>query len=572
MRSRSRILSIRVACVGLGLFAAAGTSLRAVCINEVLYDPAGPDAGSEFVELYHAGSGTIDLSGWTLEAGNGASAGDWRVQWKGAPGDVVPPGGFYLIAGDDVEAEANARVRLALQNGPDAVRLVSPAGVADCVGWGALTQSEYYEGHAAPDAPSGASLARMADGGDVDDNATDFRVQVHPSPGRTNVPAWALAITGVSTEPPVIDGCHPGLLRVTLENAGAHAVPLADVRWELSGPALRFDPLASPGGALAPMQSATLTWQIDAEEATGIGTLRLAGQTSGGGEVVYEQRVRVGLGSVVIAEFLYDPVQGEGEWIELWNRADRAVDIAAWSIRDASGRATLLLAPAVISQGGRRVVVEDEAAFAAAHPEVPASAVIAREGSWPALNNTLDRERGYADEIVLTGADGVPVDYVRYAPGSLDGRGVSLERWIADGQLVDPCALVPCPAPEGATPGEATSGGFRVPDRGEGMAPAPARFFPDREGEARFCRIALPAPLEGSARVTADIYAMDGDRVATLIAGADCHGPVLLTWDGADAAGTPLPTGLYLVRAIVRATDSSFEERWVRPVTLVRDR
>jgi hypothetical protein len=162
----------------------------------------------------------------------------------------------------------------------------------------------------------------------------------------------------------------------------------------------------------------------------------------------------------------------------------------------------------------------------------------------------------------------VPVDYVRYIPGSLDGHGVSLERWIEGGQLVDPCALVPCPAPAGSTPGSALPD---APPAGQGeLVPRPLIFYPDRPGEPHYCRVVLAAPDAQRARVTADIYALDGTRVATLAAGAECAGPLWLTWDGCGAGGRPLPTGLYLVRALVRSGEPVTERRFVHPVALVR--
>jgi hypothetical protein len=540
----------------------------AVCINEVLYDPAGADQGYEYVELFHAGPQPVDLAGWRLEAGNGAGPGEWRLQWKGSAGDVVAPGGFFLIADESVAAPADARVHLTLQNGPDAVRLLSPSGGGDRVGWGELAYAEYYEGRPALDAPSGSALARTVDGLDSDDNAADFRVEARLSPGTTNSPEWALLLGDVHAEPPVLDECHTGALFATLTNSGTRALTLTEQTLEVRAPAVRVSPPAYARTDLAPMQSTVVTWQVDGAGDSAVVEIQVVMRDPAGIETAGECRVRAGTGSVLIAELLYDPATDEGEWIELWNRDARAIDLAGWSISDATGRATRFIAPTLIPAGGRLIVAEAGDAFLAAHPEVLATDLVAREGAWPSLNNSVDPDLGYADEIVLTDGAGVPVDYVRYSPGSLDGDGVSLERWIEGDELVDPCALVPCPAPSGSSPGSALPDAPPA-DRG-GLAPRPLIFYPDRADEAHYCRVVLEAPAAQRARVTADIYALDGTRVATLAAGAECAGPLWLTWDGRGAGGRLLPTGLYLVRALVRSGEPVTERRLVHPVALVR--
>jgi hypothetical protein len=137
--------------------------------------------------------------------------------------------------------------------------------------------------------------------------------------------------------------------------------------------------------------------------------------------------------------------------------------------------------------------------------------------------------------------------------------------------LIDPFVLVPCASPRGSTPGIAgwaPAGGWaELPD----MRPDPNPFFADRMGGPRLCRIALPGPQEGSQQVTADIFALSGERVATLVAGSRASGPVVLVWDGRRADGRALPTGLYLVRAVLRSIDSGRSQTQVRPVTLVRE-
>ena len=173
----------------------------AVVINEVLYDPPGADAGGEFVELYNPGPVPVHLDGYRLEFANGADGPAWQLRWQGEAGDHLEAGAFFLVADDGWSGPPpQATVRLALQNGPDALRLVAPDGTTDTVGWGAVAHPELAEGAPAADA-AGRALARRPDGRDTQDNAADFR-EHDPTPGGPNWPRFALAVVAAAWEPP----------------------------------------------------------------------------------------------------------------------------------------------------------------------------------------------------------------------------------------------------------------------------------------------------------------------------------------------------------------------------------
>src|SRR5207237_1137309 len=103
----------------------------------------------------------VALAGVRLEAGDGAGPGRWTPRWTGQTGDTLAPGGRFVIGGTLVSPAPQAIVNLSLQNGPDAVRLVWPDGAVETVGYGALSDAEYFCGAPAPDVGSGQSLARI---------------------------------------------------------------------------------------------------------------------------------------------------------------------------------------------------------------------------------------------------------------------------------------------------------------------------------------------------------------------------------------------------------------------------
>jgi len=96
-----------------------------VVINEIQYHPASDDHGEEYIELYNAGSITVDLSGWQFTDG---------IAYTFPPGASITPGGYAVVGNDPATVEtvygisgvfgpftsgrlSNAGERLALENG-----------------------------------------------------------------------------------------------------------------------------------------------------------------------------------------------------------------------------------------------------------------------------------------------------------------------------------------------------------------------------------------------------------------------------------------------------------------------
>ncbi|HXL14534.1 MAG TPA: lamin tail domain-containing protein, partial [Methylomirabilota bacterium] len=101
--------------VAFPLLVPSGRVSADLLLNEVLYDPDGPDEGFEFVELWNPDSTDVPLEGISIEAGDGARPGSWSLIYTGAAGDSARPRRAFLVPG--------SALRAAIQNGPDALRL-----------------------------------------------------------------------------------------------------------------------------------------------------------------------------------------------------------------------------------------------------------------------------------------------------------------------------------------------------------------------------------------------------------------------------------------------------------------
>ena len=154
-------------------------------LNEVDYDQPGTDSGG-FVELYNDGLGTADLGGLALVLVNGGDGQEYlRVPLSGS----VLAGDFRVVS---VEA----------QNGsPDGVALYDTVGqkLIDALSYEgpirhALIGSFSYdlvEGTPLPASvadsdTSTGSLARLPNGGDTNDAATDWAFTTRVTPGNPN--------------------------------------------------------------------------------------------------------------------------------------------------------------------------------------------------------------------------------------------------------------------------------------------------------------------------------------------------------------------------------------------------
>lgn len=133
-----------------------GTGTGLVYINEVLANEAGSDVDGEFVELVNGGTGTVDLSGWTLS--DVASLRHvFRAGTKLGPNEVIVVfGGAGGIPAGTPGALAASTGALGLSNGGDTVTLRDAAGASvSAAGLDAsLTGTDGVSANRSPDASS----------------------------------------------------------------------------------------------------------------------------------------------------------------------------------------------------------------------------------------------------------------------------------------------------------------------------------------------------------------------------------------------------------------------------------
>lgn len=149
---------------------------------------------------------------------------------------------------------------------------------------------------------------------------------------------------------------------------------------------------------------------------------------------------------LVINEIHYAPGEGDLEFVEVYNRSQRPIDLQVVAVSDSrSAPVPLTDRPHLLAPGAFVVLAQNREAIVNAFPSL---SNILTPQPWPALNNGGDAVTLYRDGATV-------VDSVRYGP-SWGEDGLSLERIDPNGPS-DASNFAPSTAASGATPGRVNS-------------------------------------------------------------------------------------------------------------------
>ena len=156
-----------------------------VMVNEIQTGGAG-GATDEWVELFNPCPSAVDLNGARLVYRSAAGTTDTTLVTFALGVTSISAGG-YLIASNALSSVAHDLTfvgGLAATGGGVALKDTSGA-IVDSVGYGTATNS-FIEGTVAVAPPSSQSIARIPNGHDSNDNASDFVLSATPTPHAAN--------------------------------------------------------------------------------------------------------------------------------------------------------------------------------------------------------------------------------------------------------------------------------------------------------------------------------------------------------------------------------------------------
>ncbi|MBO9153110.1 lamin tail domain-containing protein [Chitinophaga sp. GCM10012297] len=518
-----------------------------VLIHEIMADPS-PTAGlpeAEYVELRNVSGKDINLGGWLL---------------KGRSIHAVLPA-YKLLA--------------------DSIVVIASSSNA----------SMFY-----PSLSGGSSFSISNEGelmvlydnkGQVI-HAVDFRAEWYGGGVRAQG-GWSLEMKDVRWPCACAEnfgpGGTPGKNNRVEENIEAPVLPrllhvsVADaqhVRLHFSAP-LDSAAASQAGRADAPLFSTLLIGLTVPMTAGTIYDLNVAGLKDCAGRGLPDVSVRYGLpqiadtGDLVFSELLFDPPQGAQDFIELYNRSTKPVELNGlyFAQRDEPGGlkpAVPLVQTPYLLMPGEYIAFSEDAVSVCRH-----YACLGRLENIAALPS-MPQDEG---TVVLLRADGLELDEFGYKKAMHtdvfhDTRGISLERLWMDKAAPEPGNWHSAASTAGyATPGYRNS--RRAPETAgeEGFRLEPEKFSPDNDGHDDLAFIHWNLPAAGfTFNIT--VYDAEGRAVRQLAQNVMAGSSGSIGWNGSLENGMPASPGIYVI--FVRAYDGEGRvKQWKSAVALQLD-
>jgi hypothetical protein len=237
-RSNVVIDDVEVPADDTGLASSECTGADWIKLNEVMVNPDGADAGHEWIELYNAGTDTVNLGGWGLQSGKSGSFSDILIFSSSIN---LAPGGFLLV-GDGYVPGTDVLASLDMGNAgsnADAVRLMGcDDAPADTLVYGTPNDDMWLDDSGgvatslAPKPGESTALARIMDGYDTDECGEDWIAAELATPGAPNPVSepidcvWGARQVKINEFMPDPEGADAGLEWVELYNSSDDTVSI----------------------------------------------------------------------------------------------------------------------------------------------------------------------------------------------------------------------------------------------------------------------------------------------------------------------------------------------------------
>ncbi len=255
---------------------------------------------------------------------------------------------------------------------------------------------------------------------------------------------------------------------------------------------------------------------------------------------------------LVINEVLFNPPPNGYDYVEIYNRSKKIIDMNGWALanRDAGGN---LINISRVSLEPRLIFPGDYLVFSSNSNWVEQHYLVKYPDSLLELTSmpSLPDDEG---NLVLLNEQGDPIDELSYQHQwqfalLANEEGVALERIDAEQPTQNQGNWASAAATAGfGTPGYQNStfhsGSFNNP----GMSVNPKLFSPDNDGTDDFCFVQLNMSGPGFA-CNLTIFDASGRPVRYLLRNAILSTENRLRWDGMDENQRPLPMGIYIVYA-----------------------
>jgi hypothetical protein len=267
--------------------------------------------------------------------------------------------------------------------------------------------------------------------------------------------------------------------------------------------------------------------------------------------------IRYPRNTLVVNEILYHTIEGQPEFIEIFNPGNRIIDLRDWSIRDREtpgghiNRYTLSDTSLLLEPGYFAVLSADSSVFDWFQIDGMKAHIISAQRRTLGLSSQ-------GDEVLLLDPAGSVVDSISYDPSwhhpdVYERRGRSLERispfidsqngahWSTSADL------------RGGTPGSHNSIFTETPVSTASIDVHPNPFSPNNDGFEDYTIISYNLPHH-TAMVRLRIFDSLGRQVRTLLNNQPSGPEGQVIWDGRNDLGRPARLGIYII--LLEAYDS----------------
>lgn len=526
----------RIALIGGVLWVFIAASVHAQCriaINEIMYAPAAPEP--EWIELFNTDSVTAQLlTGWSVSSGTTAAL----------PAAEIGPLGYIVLTKDSVtlrlkRAGAYQVVQIALpnlRNSGDTIVLRDASGMLqDSVGylqsWGGK---------------SGRSLERV-DARWLGNDSSNWETS-EDSSGSTIGAANSVRLTSHDLRI-TLAGIDDSSIVVKVRNAGSTTVlqPTVELVINNSDTLIRRSTvdLQSRESTEVRLQVPNTFYGVEPCTAFIIDSMD---QRHSNDTVRFLISRPVPKDSVVINEIMFEPVSNSCEWIELFNRSERAVSLLQTSVNvgEKTVHRFLISDTMHIPPHSYAVIGADSTLYNTY------SSLLSQQGVAVLNKTSLDLSNDSAT-IVFASFDSSTIDSVRYM-GSWHTTenpihiGRSLERVKADKSGNDSLNWQTSTDPLGATPLAQNSSKKAIDTVGPLAMKAEFStnpFSPDGDGFEDETSLDVTSADELNYQLTVRLFDTRGRQIRTLVDGVNFKNQTSLPFDGKNDRGQVIGPGLY---------------------------
>ncbi len=520
-----------------------------VVINEVLANEPGSLTSLEWVELYNSGTFAVGLKDWKFIEGNDTTVITDLVLIEGE-GYLVIARKLVTDAGDSGSFEAHwgnasgvwgdfvmenfpaVEAKMSLTNSGGTVSLVDSYGNTQSFTWN-------------KDFGDKISWEKIEpEGTDSLSNWSACTLYQGSTPGRVNSVTSVendLAIQQISVITPEILPNTDFTLEIKIQNVGTkNSLPNYLDVYNCTNPLQNLPSLQKLASQIEIPQIPvneiyTLNVTLNLPE----GNYRLC-CSLGPDNKPYNNfdRIDLKVGSflpdIVINEIMAAPdlSQNQTEWVELYNRSQKTVNLKNWFVGDENNSTIISSDELLIASSTFLILTEDRNKFLATYPDINSSVI--QVESWQTLNNS-------DDGVTLRDSLDFLVEQIVY--GTLPPNGISWERIDFDKSGSDSANWWRSVDPSGATPGKENSVHTTFSSNIQ-MKLSPNPFSPDGDGFDDELDIEYQIPL--GSNLTLKIYDVKG-RIIRTLSNDQPQVSGKTVWDGKNDEGEIVRTGIYVL-------------------------